>query len=126
MFEFYNPHPDGKFVGDCVKRAFCKVTAEPYREVQKQLNAIKREIGGEAYNDNRVWQEFIKRHGWFKINFPSKRGERMMDGFTFCEEFAKGTYVLSMAGHLCACVDGVIYDTWDCRSKCVYTAFRVK
>ena len=24
-----------------------------------------------------------------------------------------------------ACVDGVIYDTWDCSEKCVYTAYQI-
>ena len=31
-----------------------------------------------------------------------------------------------MAGHWSCCVDGVIYDTWDCSEKCVYTAYKMQ
>ena len=30
-----------------------------------------------------------------------------------------------MAGHWSCCVDGVIYDTWNCEQKCVYTAWKL-
>ena len=48
-----------------------------------------------------------------------------MNGHLFCEMFPKGSYILNMAKHLSCCVDGVIYDTWDCSDKCVYTAYRI-
>ena len=46
-----------------------------------------------------------------------------MDGERFCKKFPNGSYILRMAGHWSACVDGVIYDTWDCSEKCVYNAW---
>jgi hypothetical protein len=39
--------------------------------------------------------------------------------------YSKGSYILQFAGHVAACVDGVIYDTWNPSSKCVYTAHRI-
>ena len=49
-----------------------------------------------------------------------------MNGKRFCRKYPKGKYLLRMAGHVTACVDGVIYDTWDCSGKCVYVAWEVK
>ena len=30
-----------------------------------------------------------------------------------------------MAGHLSCCIDGVIYDTWDCTNKTVYGVYKI-
>jgi hypothetical protein len=124
-YQFYNPHPKGLRVGDCVKRCFTKVLNKDYMEVQKLLNQIKNEIGSDKYNENRVWKELIKRNKFKKLSFPAVKGQDRMNGHTFTELYPKGTYILRMAGHLVACVDGIIYDTWDSRYKCVYTAFKV-
>ena len=48
-----------------------------------------------------------------------------MNGIMFCATHPKGRYILNMAGHWSCCVDGIIYDTWDCSEKCVYTAYEI-
>ncbi len=126
MYKYYNPHPNGKRVGDCVKRAFTLATGWDYRDVSITLNRIKRELNQTKYNDNKVWREFVKRQKWGKISFPAIKGQRRMDGFQFTNQFKEGTYVLRMAKHLVTVVDGVLYDSWDSRAKCVYVAWKVK
>lgn len=125
MYIYYNPHPQNKRVGDCVKRAFTKALDKEYLEVKKILNDIKNEIGAKVFNENVVWRELVKRYNLTKLSFPAVKGQERMNGHKFCEQYKKGTYVLRLAGHMVACVDGVIYDTWDCRDKCVYNAFKV-
>ena len=125
-FVYYNAHPKGKLVGDCVKRSICKTTGIDYMEVQRTLNRLKRELGAEEFNDRKVLDEFIKRNGFLILSFPAKKGQVRMNGERFCLAYPKGSYILQMAGHWSACVDGVIYDTWDCSEKCVYRAFKVK
>lgn len=125
-FVYYNAHPKGKRVGDCVKRAISKVTDTDYMEVQRNLNRLKRELGAEEFNSNKVLDEFIKRNGFLIMSFPAKVGEPRMNGERFCKAYPRGRYILRMAGHWAACVDGVIYDTWDCSEKCVYRAFKFK
>ena len=49
-----------------------------------------------------------------------------MNGHKVAETHPTGSYILRMAGHLSSCVDGVILDTWDCRDKCVYNAYKVR
>lgn len=120
----YNPHPKGLKVGDCVKRAFTKALNKDYMEVQRLLNQVKNELGADTYNDNTVWRHLVK--DFKKISFPAVKGQDRMNGHRFTEQYTKGTYILRMAGHLVTCVDGIIYDTWDSRDKCVYNAFQVR
>lgn len=125
MYKFFNAHPKGLRVTDCVKRALTVATGEDYMEIQRQLNRLKRELGVEHYNDNVVWKKFISNKGWKEFTFQAVKGQKRMNGESFCESYPKGTYVLSMAGHLSVCKNGVIYDTWNCSQKCVYKAWLV-
>lgn len=34
-----------------------------------------------------------------------------------------GRYILSLANHLCAVVDGKIRDGWNCGDKCIYKIY---
>lgn len=124
-YRYMNPHPDGCNVGDCVKRAFTLATGEDYREISRQLNRIKRELGASAYNDDEVWWEFVNRRGWEAKTYQAIKGQRRMNGERFCESHPTGTYVLVMARHLVCCKDGVILDTWDSSEKCVYRSLKV-
>lgn len=125
-YKFCNPHPDGKRVRDCVKRAICLAEGRDYRDVKNELNRLKREIGAEKFNSNNNWKTYMDRKGYNKISFPAVTGESRMNGHKFAETHPTGSYVLRMAGHLSSCVDGVILDTWDCRDKCVYNAYKVR
>lgn len=123
---FYNPHPQGKFVDDCVKRSITKVTGWDYRVVSTTLNRIKRSIGAKKYSDLNVTSEFLERMGWKKETFQAVKGQPRMNGKSFCTTHKQGKYILRMAGHWVACVDGLLYDTWDCSDKCVYWAVKVE
>ena len=68
------------------------------------------------YNPHKYVENVL--HG-VKLSFPAKKGESRMNGEKFCKLYPKGRYILCMANHLTACVDGIIYDTWDCSDKCV-------
>lgn len=126
MFKFYNPHPQGKFVDDCVKRAITKATGKDYLEVQRELNRYKKVTKAKEFNENKNWKPYVEKVlGGVKISFPAVKGESRMNGYSFPEQYPEGTYLLRMAGHLCCCKDGVIYDTWDCRCKCVYNAWKI-
>lgn len=124
MFRYYNAHPKGKIVGDCVKRAICKAGEMDYMEVQRNLNRYKKVTCAKNFNDPKNYEPFIEKElKGVKISFPAIKGQPRMNGYEFCRMYPKGRYILRMAGHLSCCVNGVIYDTWDCREKCVYKAW---
>ena len=126
MYQYLNVHPKGLLVSDCVKRAITKATGKDYMEVQRELNRCKKITGCEQYNHNKNWKYYIEKqlHGK-QLSFPAVKGVSRMNGHLFCTMFPKGSYILRMAKHLSCCVDGVIYDTWDCRDKCVYAAYKI-
>lgn len=126
MFINYNAHPKGLHVRDCVKRAIAKATGIDYTEVSRELNRYKKISGCKEYNENKNWRGYIEKVlKTEKLNFPAISGVSRMNGYTFCNEYPKGAYILRMAHHLTCCIDGVIYDTWDCRDKCVYNAYKI-
>ena len=43
----------------------------------------------------------------------------------FIETHQKGTYLITMQGHITCVRNGVLYDTWDCRDKVIWCAWEV-
>lgn len=126
MYKYLNLHPQGKRVGDCVKRAIAKAANMDYKEVSLGLNRHKKITGAKTFNSDWNWLSYIENVlGGKKMSFPAVKGQKRMNGERFCKAYPKGSYVLQMANHLTACVDGVIYDTWDCSEKCVYRAWKI-
>lgn len=44
----------------------------------------------------------------------------------FAEEYNKGTYLVTMAGHITVVKDGIVYDTFDCRDRQIWDAWKIK
>lgn len=127
MFKYENVNPKGKLVRDCVKRAITKATGKSYEEVSLELNRYKKITKCEKFNDNKNWKAYVENVlNGKKLSFPAIAGEPRMNGYEFCKKYNKGIYILRMSKHLSVCIDGVVYDTWDCREKCVYNAWEIK
>lgn len=126
MYSYLNLHPQQKLVRDCVKRSLTLLTERPYEQVSKELNDLKKETKCKKFNSNKNWKIYVQRLGWEKFYYPSEKGKPRMNGERFCISHPKGKFLLRMAHHLTAVIDGVIYDTWDCSQKCVYNAWEVR
>ena len=123
---FYNAHPEGKRVKDCVKRAITVVAEMDYHQVQLELNRYKKITGAKVFNERKNCGAYCEKVlKMSKLSFPAEPGKERMNGDKFTKAYPKGRYILNMAGHWTACIDGKIYDTWDCRDKCVYTAYKM-
>jgi len=126
MYRFLNLHPKGKIVRDCVKRAIAGAENRDYMEVQRELNRLKKETHCDYFNNRKNITTYMQKHGYIKLSFPAVKDESRMNGERFCQAYPKGRYILNMARHLTCCIDGVIYDTWNCSQKCVYNAWKVR
>ena len=126
MYCYLNLHPKGKLVRDCVKRAIAGATGMDYMEVARQLNRVKKITHCDAFNERKNIKYYLLEvlHAT-ELKFPAVKGAYRMNGERFSQMFPSGRYVLNMAGHLSCCVNGIIYDTWDCSDKCVYSAYRI-
>ena len=114
MFKYYNPHPCGRITDDCVKRAITVVTGWDYMRVQRELNAYKRAVGAKAFNSPRALKFVEDVLGAKRIELQGKMSVKK-----FCSEHPFGRFILDLREHWSACVDGIIYDTWNCSDEYV-------
>lgn len=114
---YFNNHPYLLDVGDCVKRSIALVTGMSYNLVSRRLNAHKKVTGVSVFNEhpNPVsYVENVLRFPRVKVSRPAD-GKKLITLGEFAREHPTGRYILSSKEHWTACIDGVIYDTWDCR-----------
>ncbi len=123
MYKYLNLHPYELLVDDCVKRSIAMAANMEYSTVQRELNRHKKVTGVNVFYEGDNAESYVKNilHGE-KIVFPKRKN---MTGSLFCEEYPKGNYILDMDTHWTACVDGVIYDTWDCSEEKVEYAYKI-
>ena len=124
MFKEYNAHPKGIKTTDCVVRAISTATTIDYLEVRRELNKKKKELGYSSYKDTQFLYVYLRDYP--RLIFKPVKGEPRIKGTDFTELHPIGTYILKMAGHITACIDGIIYDTWDCSYRSVYTAWEIR
>lgn len=120
MYKYYNPHPKGLSTDDCVKRAIVVVTGMDYSKVQRGLNEYKTVTGAKSFNgikNLRYVEDVLKAK---KITFHSD-----LTAEEFCKKYPRGRFILDMNEHWSACVDGCIYDTWNCGKEKVNFAYEV-
>lgn len=115
-YEYYNPNPAGRSVGDCAVRAISKVLGQTWDETYVGL-ALEGFSRGDMPDADDVWGHYLKARGFTRHLLP----DECPDCFTverFAEENTKGAFILSMPGqHIVAAVDGTVYDSWDSRSE---------
>lgn len=44
----------------------------------------------------------------------------------FVERCNEGTYLITMPNHITTAIDGVIYDTFDCRNRTLWSVWKVE
>lgn len=120
MYKYYNPHPKGLSTNDCVKRAIVVVTGMDYSKVQRELNEYKTVTGAKSFNsikNLRYVEDVLKAK---KITLQNE-----LTVEEFCQKHPRGRYILDMDEHWSACVDGYIYDTWNCGKEKVNFAYEI-
>ena len=114
---------DAGYIGianDCTTRAIAIATQRSYQDVyDAQLEIARRNaLWGSDRDVNRYYLNSIgwKWHPTMGIGTGCRVHLR-------AEELPKGRIIVRLAGHLCAVIDGVIHDTYDCSrrgTRCVY------
>lgn len=116
-YEYYNPNPYGKGVGDCTVRAISKALGHTWEETYIGLS-LEGFARGDLPNADSVWGPYLKAHGFNRYFIPDD-GLGAYTVSDFAEDNTEGTFVLSIPGkHVVTVVDGVIYDSWDSGRAC--------
>ena len=118
-FTKYNANPQGKKTGDCTIRAIAFATNQSWYEVLNDLYAI----GVEECLCPLGVDSIIIYLKNFELQTPKAvKGKKRPK----VKDYTKGTWILRTANHLTCVKDNVNYDTWDCRERCVYRAWKIE
>lgn len=107
MFEFYNPNPLKKSVGDCTARAISKALNKTWEETYIDL-CLCGLLHADMPSANVVWGDYLKEKGYSK---------HLIDGISIAE-FADNhkdgkTYIVGTGSHVVCVCNGNYYDSWD-------------
>lgn len=117
MYKFYNANSKGRFVNDCVIRAISTATGNSWDYTYNMLSDIAQEQGTMMDDGN-----FVR---WYLDKYervpylPETVGE-------VAGEYPDMTLLITMEGHITCSIDGVIYDSFDCRRRIAEEAWIIK
>lgn len=123
MYKYWQPNKlDLKDeYGDCSIRALSKVFDMSWIDTYKLI--IPYELKYQCpfpCMTLKLYKEVFKDLGFKYQGISNKKGSKRPTVKQFAKEHKKGTYILSLACHLVAVVDGDWYDTWRSDDKCLY------
>ena len=123
-FVYYQPNKKDlkdKF-GDCQVRALSKVLNISWLEAFDLTIPICREaqtytiFGGSV----EVKKQSLAKIGFEYHGISNKKGSKRPTVDSFAKDHPTGAFILKVAHHVVACVDGKYYDTWDCGEYSLY------
>ncbi len=111
---------------DCTVRTVAKAMALTYNAAWELLYREQGKYRTAGYALSEYLRHDPKPFGVMRyLSFPAKRGTDRMNARSFVRLHPTGSFILRMAHHFAAVVDGTLYDTWDSSGKCVYVAWQV-
>lgn len=114
-YQYENPNPLGKKIGDCVIRALALAEDMSWAEVYRDLAVLGMEMC-DMPSSNGVWGKWLKDHGYRRKAIPNT----CPDCYTiadFAEEHKNGTYVVGTGSHVVTTKQGSYLDAWDSGSE---------
>ncbi len=119
MYKFYNANSHNNFVNDCTVRAISKAEQKTWDETYEKLSNLAQEAGT-LFDDVNFVEKYLDTYYPIRICQHGKSVRKFLD------EHPKGTYLITMRGHITVIVDGVLYDTFDCRDRQMLCSWKVK
>ena len=118
MYKYYNANSKGNFVNDCVVRAIAVAEKKSWDEIYDKLSDIAQDEGI-LLDDVEFVEGYLDKRYRRVCNYSKTVGE-------FIDEYPKGTFLVTMDGHITVIIDGVLYDTFDCRNRRMFCSWEVK
>jgi hypothetical protein len=113
-YEKLNNNPLGIKTNDCVIRSISFTLNQSWKKVYTDLFNLSMEHT-RVFNDEEIIKIYLSEFEHHTC--PAVKGESRKKVKDFDDN---NTYILSIANHLTCVIDGTLFDTWDCRNKCVY------
>lgn len=119
MYKFYNANANNNFVNDCVIRSISVAENKSWGDTYDELSIIAKRNG--ILLDDVNFVEPLLDYRYDRVK--TYKGDTVGD---FSSTHPVGTYLITMNGHITVLKDGVIYDTFDCRDRVLWNAWKVK
>lgn len=122
MWEYYQPNPCGRSVGDCSVRAVSAALHISWEDAYELICDAGYEMC-DMPSSNSVWGAVLRKHGFVREMIPNT----CPDCYTaedFCKDYPRGTYVLVFSGHVATAINSVLYDSWDSSQEIVQYYWR--
>lgn len=111
MWEYFNPNPAGRIVGDCSVRAIAAALDLTWEEAFAALCSAAYDMCDMPSGDS-VWGALLRKHGYYRHALENT----CPDCYTaaeFARDHPEGVYVLAFGKHVATVIDGVLLDSWD-------------
>lgn len=115
----------GFTTGDCVIRAFAKAANISWLEAFDALVKAAR-LFFTVPDCKEAFEVVFANYGFERKSVKVAKGQSRMTVEDFCKTHRKGRYMLKVAHHLTAVVDGICFDTWNPADNCVYVYYELK
>lgn len=116
MWQFHNPNPKGKLVGDCTIRAISIATDKAWLDTYLDLCLFGMTMA-DMPSSNSVTTAYLKSQGFKRRTIP----DSCPDGYSvsdFCTDHPTGTYIIGTGSHLTTVIDGTLWDSWNSSNEC--------
>ena len=129
-YVYYQPNDKDlkdKF-GDCTIRALSKALDCTWLEAYDKMIPLCREeqVSNVFDCDIKTRKRMMEKLGFEYTGISVKSGKERPTVDKFASTHKKGRYILNVAHHEVACVDGKYYDTWNSGYKSLYGYFTLK
>lgn len=123
-YVYYQPNELDKQdrYGDCTIRALSKTFDCSWKEAfEKQVPyCLKYQVTSAFDCPANQAKIILKELGFEYHPIKLSKGSKRPTVSSFAREHTTGRYILNVARHVVAVVDGKYYDTWDSGNKCLY------
>lgn len=112
-YKYFNPNPKGLETGDCVIRALCAITGKSWYEIFDIIVKHARDNCVMPNENQKTIEYRMQLFGLKRYTIPKpKKGNKCYTVEQFCKEHTKGKYILKIAHHEMAVIDGQYYDIY--------------
>lgn len=118
MYQYYNANPLKNRVSDCVIRAISVAERKTWDETYRELSKLAQKDG--ILLDDVDFVEPLLDKRYRRICCKDMYVRDFVDSHPY------GTYLITMNGHITCCMNGTIYDTFDCLDRKMRCAWLVK